>query len=75
MKRTFTHRTRTTPGVRSFIRRINRANPLAKAAKRYQGPSRPVSVSFLTPYERFERVVFLVCLIVLACDLLWWRPN
>lgn len=28
----------------------------------------------LTPIERAERVVFLVCLIVLALDVLYWRP-
>lgn len=28
----------------------------------------------LTTYEKVERVVFLLALIALACDLLWWRP-
>lgn len=43
---------------------------------KYTGPARPVSLAFsLTPWQRFERVVFLLCLIALACDLLWWRPN
>jgi len=28
----------------------------------------------LTPVERTERAVVLVCLIVLALDLLYWRP-
>jgi hypothetical protein len=27
-----------------------------------------------TPWEKIERVIFLVCLIVVACDVLWWRP-
>ena len=27
-----------------------------------------------TPWEKFERVTFLICLIVVACDVLWWRP-
>jgi len=27
-----------------------------------------------TPWEKFERAVFLLCLIVVACDVLWWRP-
>jgi len=27
-----------------------------------------------TPFERIERVVFLLALIVVACDLLYWRP-
>jgi hypothetical protein len=29
----------------------------------------------VTPWQRIERTVFLICLIVLACDLLWWRPG
>lgn len=28
----------------------------------------------LTPYEKLERAVFLVCTIVLLLDLLYWRP-
>lgn len=28
----------------------------------------------LTPYEKIERVVFLLCVIVLALDLFYWRP-
>ena len=27
-----------------------------------------------TPWERIERAVFLICLIVVALDLLYWRP-
>lgn len=27
-----------------------------------------------TAWQRIERVVFLLCLIVVACDILWWRP-
>ena len=27
-----------------------------------------------TPWQRIERVVFLLCLIVAACDLYWWTP-
>jgi hypothetical protein len=27
-----------------------------------------------TPWEKFERVVFLLCLIVVALDLYYWRP-
>jgi hypothetical protein len=27
-----------------------------------------------TAWERIERIVFLLCLIVAACDVLWWRP-
>jgi hypothetical protein len=28
----------------------------------------------LTPFQRIERVVFLLCLIVVALDLFYWRP-
>lgn len=28
----------------------------------------------LTAYEKVERIVFLLALIVFFCDLLWWRP-
>ena len=28
----------------------------------------------LTPWQRIERVVFLLCLIVVALDLYYWRP-
>jgi hypothetical protein len=28
----------------------------------------------LTPFERIERVVFLLALIVVALDILYWRP-
>jgi hypothetical protein len=28
----------------------------------------------LTPFQRLERVVFLLCLIVVALDLFYWRP-
>lgn len=28
----------------------------------------------MTALEKFERTVFLLCLVVVACDLLWWRP-
>jgi hypothetical protein len=28
----------------------------------------------ITPWQRIERAVFLICLIVVACDILWWRP-
>jgi hypothetical protein len=29
----------------------------------------------LTPWQRFERIVFLLSLIVIALDLFYWRPN
>jgi hypothetical protein len=28
----------------------------------------------LTTYEKVERTVFLIALIVFLCDILWWRP-
>jgi hypothetical protein len=28
----------------------------------------------LTAWEKFERCVFLICLIVAALDILYWRP-
>lgn len=29
----------------------------------------------LTPWEKIERAVFLLCLIVAACDVLWWKGG
>jgi hypothetical protein len=29
----------------------------------------------MTRWEKFERVLFLLAVIVLLCDLLYWRPN
>jgi hypothetical protein len=28
----------------------------------------------MTAWEKIERAVFLLCLVVVACDILWWRP-
>jgi len=28
----------------------------------------------LTPFQRYERVVFLLCIIVVLLDLYYWRP-
>jgi hypothetical protein len=28
----------------------------------------------LTPFQRIERIVFLLALIVVALDILYWRP-
>ena len=28
----------------------------------------------MTPYEKFERVILLLAVIVLALDFLYWRP-
>ena len=27
-----------------------------------------------TPWEKLERIIFLLCLMAAACDVLWWRP-
>jgi hypothetical protein len=29
----------------------------------------------LTPWQKLERIVFLLAIIVVALDLLVWRPN
>ena len=29
----------------------------------------------MTRWEKLERIVFLLAVIVLLCDLLYWRPN
>jgi hypothetical protein len=29
----------------------------------------------MTRWEKFERVIFLLAVIVLLLDLLYWRPN
>ena len=28
----------------------------------------------MTPYEKFERVILLLAVVVLAMDLIYWRP-
>jgi hypothetical protein len=28
----------------------------------------------LTTMEKVQRIIFLVAIIVVFCDLLWWRP-
>jgi hypothetical protein len=28
----------------------------------------------MTPYEKFERVILLLAVVVLALDLIYWRP-
>ena len=28
----------------------------------------------MTPYEKFERVILLLAVVVVALDLLFWRP-
>lgn len=44
--------------------------------RKYTGPAKPVQVGFASwgLMDKIERVVFLLCLIVVACDVLWWRP-
>lgn len=41
----------------------------------YRGPAKPIPVDPMrhSPWQRIERVVFLLALIVVACDVLWWR--
>jgi len=29
----------------------------------------------MTAWQKLERVIFLICLIVVALDLLYWRPS
>ena len=43
---------------------------------RYDGPAKPIPLDPMrhSPWERIERVVFLLCLAVIACDVLSWRP-
>ena len=43
---------------------------------RYDGPAKPIPLDPMrhSPWERIERVVFLLCLIVVALDVLYWRP-
>lgn len=44
--------------------------------RKYTGPAKPIPLNFEqhTPWERIERVVFLLGLIVVALDVLVWRP-
>ena len=43
---------------------------------KYTGPAKPISLDPMqhSRWQRAERVIFLLCLIVVACDVLWWRP-
>lgn len=41
----------------------------------YKGPARPVSLWRLSAYEKFERVVLLLCLMAWAFDMFIARPN
>jgi hypothetical protein len=44
--------------------------------KRYTGPAKPIPLDPMrhSPWQRAERVVFLLGLIVVALDVLVWRP-
>lgn len=42
---------------------------------RYKGPAKPIPTHTELISDKVERIVFLCCLIVLALDLLYWRPN
>ncbi len=41
---------------------------------KYTGPAKPVRTYREPITHKLERVVVLCCLIVLALDLLYWRP-
>jgi hypothetical protein len=41
---------------------------------RYKGPAKPVPTHIELISDKVERIVVLCCLIVLALDLLYWRP-
>jgi hypothetical protein len=50
----------------------------ADAQERIVGMARSQSEGvrrMLTRWEKIERIVFLLCIIVLMLDLLVWRPN
>lgn len=42
---------------------------------KYKGPAKPVPTHIELISHKAERIVVLLCLIVLALDLLYWRPN
>ena len=41
---------------------------------KYKGPPKPITVYREPISNRFERVVFLLCLIVVVLDVAYWRP-
>jgi hypothetical protein len=41
---------------------------------KYQGPPKPVTTYREPISNRFERVVFLLCWIVVVLDVAYWRP-
>ena len=44
--------------------------------RKYTGPAKPISLDPMqhSPWNKAERVVFLLSLIIVACDVLWWHP-
>lgn len=44
--------------------------------RKYTGPAKPIPLDLEqhSPWERIERLVFLICLIVIACDLIFTHP-
>lgn len=44
---------------------------------KYQGPAKPIKLDpeQWSPWEKIERIVFLLCLLVLAYDLFVGRPG
>lgn len=47
-----------------------------KTNAKYAGPPKPIKVdpAQWSPWDKAERVVFLLGLIVVLCDVLVWRP-
>ena len=41
---------------------------------KYTGPAKPIPTHIELVSDKVERIVVLFCLIVLALDLLYWRP-
>jgi hypothetical protein len=41
---------------------------------KYQGPPKPITTYREPLTHRFERIVFLLCLIVVVLDVAYWRP-
>jgi hypothetical protein len=41
---------------------------------KYKGPAKPIPTHIEIVSDKAERIVFLLCLIVVALDLTFWRP-
>lgn len=42
--------------------------------KKYTGPAKPIPTHIELVSDKAERIVFLLCLIVVALDVFIWRP-